>query len=167
MIPVTTTQPAMTYGKSWFRAERRMTQSWTARQARDAHLKRQSYAVLIEEDDAPQCFAEFCDGCVNVGFYDKLGREALTYQFEEIEPGRLFLSMAIHREFKALSEKVLQGTIFYFRENTSVIIEETNFESATKSSAETNVDLSGNWEPYPAFGDYSSITRRERGVMQA
>jgi hypothetical protein len=88
----------ITYGKSWFPAKRRMTEIWTAQRARDAHLKRQSYAVLMEENNIPTCFVEVIDDCINVGFFDGLGREVLTYQFQELEHDRLFLSMAIHRE---------------------------------------------------------------------
>jgi hypothetical protein len=155
----------ITYGKNWFAAERRMTEIWTEEQAREAHRTRQPYAILLDFDDIPACAVEVLDDCINVDFLDHLGREVLTYQFQELEPGRLFLSMAVERTFKYRSDQVARGALYLFWKNGKIVIEDHDFSTMTKTRSEGMKDVSGNWEPYPAFGEYDSITSRERGLI--
>jgi hypothetical protein len=70
--------------------------------------------------------------------------------------------MATHREYADGSDKVKSGTTYYFEQNGEVTIEREDFLRNARSVEVTHTDTSGNWEPYPEFGQYQSITRENR-----
>jgi hypothetical protein len=90
----------VTFGKSWFRAKKRVTETWTESQARKAHEQRQLYVALLGDDSIPTRIVEVNNDYVGVCFLDVSLREYLSYQFQELESGRMFLTMATHREFE-------------------------------------------------------------------
>ena len=150
------------FGKLWFRAKKRLTETWDESRARDCHENRQLYVAVLEADSGPSRFVEINNDYIGVGFLDALLREYLSFQFQEVEPGRLFLTMATHREFEGDSDKVKCGTTYYFEQDGLVTIESEDFVKKTHSVKETQADVSGNWEPYPAFGQYQSVVRENR-----
>lgn len=97
-----------------------------------------------------------------VGFLDDLLREDLSYEFQERQPATLFLSMATERKFERDTDNVIWGITYYFDEDGHVAVEEEDFVADTLTSAETYLDVSANWERYPEFGQYESITRKDR-----
>jgi hypothetical protein len=60
-------------------------------------------------------------GFVGVCFLDEKLRNYLEYKFKEVEPGRLFLSMAIHRTFDGDSDKVARGDSWIFKPDGNVL----------------------------------------------
>ena len=150
------------YGKSWFRVKREMTELWAAPKAEKAHLNRLPYAVLIQADQKKECFLEFNNSYIGVGFLDAYGREFLSYQFQEIEPGRLFLSMVTHREFDADLSQIVGGTTYVFKPDGNMIIKKENFNKKLTEVSELNVDISANWDTYPKFGQYVQLIKIER-----
>ena len=152
----------VTYGKSWFRARKRFTETWDEGRARKSHDKRELYVAVVGQSSSPACFVEINNDYIGVAFLDTSLREYLSYQFQELEPGRLFLTMATHREFEGGSDKVKSGTTYYFKQDGSVTIESEDFLTNTRSVKEAYTDVSGNWEPYPQFGQYLSIIRENR-----
>lgn len=84
------------------------------------------------------------------------------YTFEEREPGRLFLSEAVYREFDQSSGSVARGTVYRFSPRGHASVERTERPFNRAAISEREVDVSKNWEPRPAFGDWASITRQER-----
>jgi hypothetical protein len=155
---------SITYGKSWFRAKQRITEVWDERRAREAHLSKQPYAAYFNTEEC-RYFVEMNGNSAAVGMLDLFGREYISYQFQEKELQRLFLTMAVHREFQDDTHVVLRGTILVFKPDGQVILEQEDFAKHTKLTgpAENAIDVSQNWEPYPSFGDYSSIARINRG----
>jgi hypothetical protein len=151
-----------TYGKSWFLAKRRFTEQWDESQAADAHAKRKPYAAAIRNEDGCVTVVDARDDYYGVDFLDAIGREYLSYQFQELEPGRLFLTMATHREFDGETDRVSYGTTYYFKPDGSVTVETEDFATANLATKEMKVDVNGNWETYPNFGDYGSLTRVDR-----
>jgi len=101
--------------KSWFRGQNRPTEVWTEEQARDKHNKGQFYTVLLESAASPSCFLEIAEKIVGVGFLDRYLREYLSYDFQEIEPGKFFLTMATHREYEGDTDKVTKGISYIFK----------------------------------------------------
>jgi len=152
----------VTYCKSWFRALKEPTELWAPDQAEKAHKNRQPYGVLIGDPKAPVCFLEVNNDFVGVGFLDEKLRENLTYQFQEIEPGQLFLTMATYREFEGDTDQVTSGTSYYFSVNGSIKIEREKFDPHKLEVSENKGDVSGNYEKYPDFGGYDSLIRSER-----
>ena len=152
----------VTYCKSWFRALKEPTELWSLEKAEQAHGNRQPYGVLIGDPKAPTRFLEINNDFVGVGFLDDRLRESLTYQFQEIEPGKLFLSMVTYREFEGDSDAVTSGTTYYFSTDGSIKIERESFDSHKLEMSESKEDVSGNYEDYPDFGQYDSLVRAER-----
>ncbi|MBA4032907.1 MAG: lytic transglycosylase [Planctomyces sp.] len=152
------------YGSRWFRAKNRMTEVWDEEKAKLAHLEKRPYAVLIEGGTVFRCFLEIGSDYVGIGFLDEHMREFLSYQFQEIEAGRLFLTMATHREYVGDCDQLKEGTTYYFRKDGGLTMETEDFSTSVISSRETRTNVDGNWEAYPEFGSYESISRVDRGV---
>ncbi|ODA29958.1 hypothetical protein A6X21_06345 [Planctopirus hydrillae] len=150
------------YGSRWFRAKHRMTEVWDEEHAMRAHLEKRPYAVLIEDGYVLRCFLEIDRDYVGVGFLDEHKREFLSYQFQEVEAGRLFLTMANYRKFEGEGDHTIEGTTYYFRMDGGLTIETEDFSTAVVSTKKTQVNVDGNWEGYPEFGNYNSITRVNR-----
>lgn len=152
----------ITFGKSWFRAKKRLTETWDEPKARIAHEQRLPYVAVVGSAGSIKCFIEANNDYIGVGFLDNAMREFLSYQFQEIEPGRLFLTMATHREFDGDMDRVKSGTTYYFKPNGNVTVETEDFATSQLSTKELQTDVSGNWEAYPVFGNYHSLVRVDR-----
>lgn len=141
-----------------------MTEEWNEKRARTAHERREHYAVLIELPDGTYRMIEACGDYFGIEFIDNRQRAFLSYQFQELEPGRLFLTMALYREFEGSTTRVTNSRTYRSRPDGSLIIHEEDADSPTATRLESKepIDVSSNWEPYPAFGDYQSLTRIER-----
>ena len=59
---------------------------------------------------------------IGVDFLDEHLRERLTYQFQQVAPGNLFLSMAVHRTFDEKSDSIAEGTSYLFNEDGRLTI---------------------------------------------
>lgn len=152
----------ITYCKSWFRAKKRAVQVWDMEDAKQAHEARQAYTVLLGDPGQPWCFLEVNNDFVGVSFLDTKLRENLTYQFQEIESGKLFLSMATYREFDGDTDKVAIGTTYTFNQDSSIQIRKETFNPHSVEVSDANGDVAGNYEPYPKFGCYSDIATPDR-----
>jgi hypothetical protein len=151
------------YCKSWFRAEKCPTEVWTEAQARAAHADRSGYTVLVDDVEAPFAFIDLARDFVGVGFLDGHLRTYLEYVFDEVESGRLFLAMAVYREYAGDTDKVRQGTSYIFKQDGGLTIREASFEPNELVVKDGPVvDVSLNYDAYPAFGDYAHLLRIER-----
>ncbi|WEF34266.1 hypothetical protein [Pseudoduganella chitinolytica] len=150
------------YCKSWFRAKKKPTEVWSVEQAEAAHENRTQYTALVGNLEHPYCFIEVADSAVVVGFLDQFLRESLTYVFKEVESGRLFLSMATHREFEAETDKVSGGANYVFKTDGVVHIRHESFNPHTVETAMSSFDPAPNYASRPAFGEYDDVMRIER-----
>lgn len=132
--------------------------------ARIAHEGRQPYTAILGPPESPKNFVELNGDYVGVGFLDERRREFLSYQFQERRPGKLFLTMATHRDFEDGSDEVSSATTYYFQEDDSVTIERTDTRARTRLRSESKADIRGNWEDYPEFGRYEGVARAERDL---
>lgn len=151
------------YCKSWFRARKRPIEVWSDEQARVAHYDKKKYTALIGDIERPCCFLDISEGVVGVGFLDDLLRESLTYALQEITPGKLFLTMATHREFKGDTDEVIAGATYTFEPNGTFQITRESFNPHHIETAESTRDVSGNYSDVPGFGNYDDLIRVERG----
>lgn len=156
-------EQAVFYCKTWFRARKIPTQVWTKEQAKLAHVKNQHYAVLVGSIDRPYCFLDVAHKVVGVGFLDEHLRETLTYSFQEVESGGLFLTIAIHREFEGETDKVVGGTSYRFKEDGTVQITRESFNTHHVETASTTSDVSINYSAAPEFGEYDDLIMIDRG----
>jgi len=152
----------VTYCEKWFRYKKRPTDLMDEDRARKAHDGRLLYTIVLGDLRSPECFVEINNDYVGVGFLDDHAREYLSYSFEETRTGRLFLTMATHRTFDGQTDKVVSGTTYYFKEDGVVTIENENLLSGSKSEGKIQADISGNWEEYPKFGQYTAVTQINR-----
>ena len=150
------------YCKSWFSAKKRPTQVWDEAKARRAHEDRNPYTGLIGALERPTHIVDVIDKFVGVDFLDGHLREALSYHFKEYEPGKLFLSMAVYREFDGESDRVTCGDLYFFDRSGAVTIKHEAFDPHSLEVAESVTDVSGNYDFYPDFGVYDRVCRRER-----
>lgn len=153
------------YCKSWFWAKKHATNILTEEQARKAHNERERYTVLVNSTERPYAVIDVVggEGFVGVTFLDEVLRESLSYNFKEIEAGKLFLSMATHREFFDDKDQVRLGTSYVFNQDGGLIITKESFEPHTLKEARSTTDVSGNYEDYPNFGEYDHLLEADRG----
>jgi len=154
------------YCKGWFRARKQPTEMWSEDVARQAHNRGAHYTVLVGSPERPTCFLEVSEKAVAVGFLDESLREKLSYSFQEVRPDTMFLSMVTYREFVGNSDAVAEGTSYIFKEGGEVSIQRKTFDPHTIETAESTLDLSGNYEAKPSFGHYGDLIKAERGPFQ-
>ena len=151
------------YCKSWFSAKKRPTVLWDEEQARAAHDNRTVYTALVGGLERPTRVVVVSDHFVAVDFLDEHLREVLCYQFSEYEPGKIFLKTAIYREFDGDTDRVLTGSSYRFDQEGYVKIWRESFDPhLLEETDRSSMDVSGNFDRYPDFGDYDHVTAFER-----
>jgi hypothetical protein len=150
------------YCKSWFRAKKKPTEFWSDEKARAAHLNQHPYTALVGSAEQPDCFVNVADNVIGVGFLDSHLRESLTYAFKEVEPGKLFLSMAIHREFVDESDTVASGATYTFDQDGMVQIRREFFQIRRVETSASSFDPALNYVVKPEFGQYEDLVHIER-----
>ncbi|NVD73514.1 lytic transglycosylase [Duganella sp. BJB1802] len=153
---------SISFCKSWFRAKKKPTEMWSEDQARAAHFSKETYTVLVGSIDRPNCFIDIASGVIGVGFLDEFLRESLTYTFQEVESGKLFLTMATYREFEGDTDKVVGGSSYMFEQDGSVKIRRERFSPYSLETATSTVDVSSNYSSTPEFAHYDELIRVER-----
>lgn len=151
------------YCKSWFRAKKKPTEVWSDEQAEAAHLSKRPYTALVGSADQPYCFVDVTSGVIGVGFLDSRLRESLTYVFKEVEAGKLFLTMAVHREFEAETDELASGVTYAFAQSGTVQIRRESFNPRRVETATSSFDPAPNHAMTPEFGTYDDLIRVERG----
>lgn len=84
----------------------------------------------------------------------------LTYAFHRERNDDIFLNAAYYHNYEEGVEKEL--TIFGFKTNGELLMEKRNLLSGDMEEKESRVDVSGNWDKYPEFGDYFRLLQLER-----
>jgi hypothetical protein len=156
----------ITYCKYWSRFKKRVIELWDEKKALKAHNSGKLYTVLIGEPEKPDCFLEIAleqqSKFVGVSFLDDKMRDYLDYAFQEVIPGKLFLSRVILREYSPNTDTVSKGQKVTFKTDGHVVIEKNDLLSGECLSKELQIDVSSNWESFPEFGQYESISRLDR-----
>lgn len=153
------------YCEGWFRARKVATKPLTEEQARNRHDTGQLYTVLLGDPERPHTIVETRDHYLGVEFMDDQLRAHSVYQFKRQPDGRLFMVMAIFREFEGEGTKLRWAQQLGFEPDGHVRSAEIDYmkNPNVDNIYEKYMDVSLNWEPYPVFGNYASVTRYERG----
>lgn len=118
--------------------------------------------ALAFYDDKLCAKIEFNKEYFGVNFFDGKTREYMTYEFRPRD-GKLFLENVMFFEFDGDTTKVARREDIRFDPNGATSTLVTDFITGEQQkSAPRQVDVSGNWEPYPEFGKYESLLRLER-----
>lgn len=150
------------YFDGWFRAKKCPSGPLTTEAARDAYEGRTLFTAVAFEADKAMAFLEFNNDYVGVGFLDGSLREYLSYTFVEVEPGRLFLTMATHRGYELGTDAVTSGSTYHFKRTGQVVVEDEDFIGGDYSTTERSCEVKDNWDAYPPFGDFAPLLRAER-----
>lgn len=158
------------YCKSWFRAKNKPIDVWLEKKAYKKHIAGESYTALIGSESTPSCFIEVMKnkGWVGVSFLNENLQEYLLYNFKMLDDNRLFLSMAVYREYAEHDGEgagilnVSHGTTYIFNEDGSAVVREEHFNPYKLEESQTTVDVTGNYDQFPEFGQYDSLIRKER-----
>ncbi len=132
--------------------------------SKNAHINENVYFVLILDNDKPINALEINKDFFRVKFIDDKHRKYLSYDFQGTDKKMLFLSSATYWEYNGDSDKIVKITNYIFKEDgKSTIIERDKLtnEQITYDS-KNKIEISGNYEDYPSFGDYKNLIRKER-----
>lgn len=158
----------ISYCDGWFRARKVAAKPLTAEQARERHTGGKLYTVLVGAPERPSCFVEVVgeNGYVGVEFLDEQLREHLAYSFQRTEDSRLFLSVATWRKYRGESDEVAAAELYYFNRAGSVEVHNVDVQADSERVGVKEMDVSANYEPWPAFGHYEHLLLRERRLIQ-
>lgn len=166
----------------------------TEAEARKRHAKRQeylhSYTVAIGGFEQPSAIVEVFKTAIAVTFLDTLMRRELDYVFHEKESNTLHLSMAVRRtfceatpelvqrmqegrknpdqpwaQFLAEVDQVLDGRTITFKPNGDTYYRASRHRDARILQIPgPKWDFHAHCEPYPEFGNYDHLLKRERDL---
>lgn len=152
------------YCDFWFGAKKSARNIISESEAKSRHESQARYTVLVDSPTTPSAIIDVLldKDMIGVDFLDEHLRERLTYQFQQVAPGNLFLSMAVHRTFDEKSDGIAEGTSYLFNEDGRLTITRENFSPHHLEESSTTHDPTGNYEPVPVFGHYSGLLAEER-----
>jgi hypothetical protein len=107
--------------------------------------------------------------CITATFFDDHARMNLKYWFFKVDDSRMFLRDVSVYDYPNDEPRLRQGAAtrleqLQYREDGYAHRTLINKTEQYKDTSEfRDVPVQKNWEPVPAFGDYCSIARRERG----
>lgn len=160
----------ISYCTQWSRYKKRTHQPISEEEARKRHQGNKLYTALLGGETHPYCFLEFSAyRSVCVEFLDAALRTYFDYSFQEMRPHELFMSMSRRPEFPNEVDEPNRATVLYFKPDGRLFIVryEANADgigSKIVGEEERIVDVSHNWEPYPAFREYTGLARLDRGT---
>lgn len=132
-------------------------------EARALYDRRETHTALVLNGGQPYAMLESHADFVGVTFFDQHVRDYLTYGFRELAPGRLFLEQATYREYDGARRDSSTQTIYLFKPDGEIRIDIDHFDKGLQDTGiPRQVDVSGNWEPYPAFGEYAGLLQTDR-----
>lgn len=161
-------------------AQKTMPTPLSVEKARRRHERRQAYEAVIGEPGHPQyvvCLSpnaasvhtdsvrrcnEGKGDWVTVYFIDDQLRWYLQYDFKEIQPEKLFLTLATFREFVGTTNELRSTKIFSFRQDGHILIDHRDLVTKSTEEREASHSAQENWEEYPRFGDYIRLCREQR-----
>lgn len=150
--------------QSWSMGYKEALGLTTSEWAENRHKSGEQYTVLLGSCTKPSCLVELLknQGWISVSFLDKYLREYLSYSFKILDQEKLFLSMAIHREFIDALDTIKNGTCYIFKENGQVTVRKENTILQTLEEEVIFADVSKNYDQFPKFGSYDSLIKIER-----
>ncbi|MFD2473655.1 hypothetical protein [Amycolatopsis silviterrae] len=159
------------YCRAWGGDDRTMWQPLTERTAKRRYEDGGKwFSAVIGDVSEPDCVLEINPQSpyrITVKFFDGHGSTLLSYGFWLMEPGQLFLKHVVRWEypedgvFHSMNEATLIEDVFWEKPD-GVVRRELQQGNSVSVEGYRDVPIDANWEPYPAFGDFASIARRDR-----
>jgi hypothetical protein len=154
------------YAEKWSRSYKEAIKPLTEAEARKRHEKKGAlYTVLLGDSARPSTIIEIVSlDSIQVEYYDESLRRVGYYQFVIQSNGQLFMVAAGFNQFDGDNRMPIWSRRLSFKPDGHVMSFEEDHvrDPGMETVVEKTVDVSLNWEPYPAFGDYASIARIDR-----
>jgi hypothetical protein len=160
---MSSTDVALTYCERWNTKQKTPIFPMSEDEARARHDNGELYTVVLGDHAAPQLVElNLKEGYVGVRWLEAHGKDALRYAFRRNDD-RLFLTEVA---LNTVSDegKVVQAESTLIKPDGTVEVSLFDNVNRTVKTAEpaSGKDVTAMWEDVPSFGDYTSISRRER-----
>ena len=155
---------------SWGEGFQRIIKEFPITILEKAHNDRQPYMITVGKDPLhPFCFLNIASDTFVIGFLAEYNRKYLQYLFVEKVPQKLFLCSATYYEFEGDKKDFWFRTDYNFNSDGTLIIVKSDLRTRQKErlTAQNKIDVSANWEDYPAFGCYDGLIKIERGLVMS
>jgi hypothetical protein len=154
--------------KLWASAAKKAPEPWSSSKAEAAHKAGKTYAVLIDSIERPTGFIDVMPskGKLCVNFLDEHLRDWRYYFFNEVEPGLLFMTQAVTREYVGASDEIACGELYSFQRDGTVEIQRYTYRPDKIESMNTAGDVSNNYSAVPEFGEYDDLLRIQRHLIR-
>jgi hypothetical protein len=160
------------YCKDWSFAYKRVHKPMSEKDAKEIHLRRApftGYSAVFGTPDDPTHRVEVSfnetDMFYVVAWIDEMKRKHTEYQFRLQTPDRLFLIMASEFWYDGDTDRVTQAAHYNFELSGRVHVDKFDKVSNLHEFKEAAIDVSGNWEPLPAFGAYDGLLVLDRDLL--
>jgi hypothetical protein len=160
---MSSTDVAVSYCERWNNKQKKPIFPMSADEARARHERAELYTAVLGDHETPTIVEVFLnEGYVGVRWLEPHGKDAMRYAFRRVGD-RLFLTEVAINTVSA-DGKVVQAESTLIKPDGTVEVSVFDNVNRTVKTAEptTGNDVTAMWEPIPQFGDYASITRRER-----
>lgn len=160
---MSSTDVAVSYCERWNNKQKKPIFPMSADQARARHERGELYTAVLGDHETPTVVEVFLnEGYVGVRWLEPHGKDAMRYAFRRIED-RLFLSEVAINTVSA-EGKVVEAESTLIKPDGIVEVSRLDNVSRTVKTGEprTGRDVTAMWDDIPQFGDYASISRRER-----
>ncbi|HHA2521440.1 TPA: hypothetical protein ACOENM_002445, partial [Stenotrophomonas maltophilia] len=99
------------YCDFWFSAKKSARNIISESEAKSRHESQARYTVLVGSPTTPSAIVDVLldKDMIGVDFLDEHLRKRLSYQFQQVAPDKLFLSMVVYTEFAGQSDNVAEG----------------------------------------------------------
>lgn len=148
----------------WSRGYKETIKHMTEQEANLCHRERKLYCVVMGDENSPSNFLEINNDFIYVGFLDDLQREYQSYEFNEIEPEKLFLKEIQIWEYEQDTDNKISSIRYRFTTAGNFGIQKVDLRTRESYTTEPEepVDVSELYEKYPKFGEYKKLTRTDR-----
>jgi hypothetical protein len=160
---MSSTDVTVKYCERWNNKQKTPIFPMSEDEARARHDSGELYTAVLGDPETPTVVEVFLtDGYVGVRWLEPHGKDAMRYAFRRTED-RLFLSEVAINTVSA-EGKVVEAESTLIKPDGTVQVSLFDNVNRTVKAAEpqTGNDVAAMWEDLPQFGDYASITRRER-----
>ena len=155
----------LTFCQRWWVRKQKPLNIINAEEAQSCHDQNKSYSVVVENHNRVTHVLDITGNTVIVRFFNELDQMYLIYEFIRIQEHRIFLKGAIHYEYDGNTKT--EELIFNFNESGYVFMQKWNRLTNESIQKELHVNVTANWDEYPAFGDYTRLLIVERDATNS
>ena len=176
--PTTPSHPnrAFKFGWRWTEGVSGVTNEVSREQAFEQHCRGEGYTVLIYENARLKYVAVVGPELRHITLLDESGKSEVTFQFDEIKKGELFLTRVNPRP-KGVVDKQ-SGRVLGERFNFALapdgkvtiykmVVPSGRVEDIENWVAYGRCDPAGLWESLPPFGEFDALLKRDRVNLDA